>query len=510
MTDPKVTEVQRRLSTRWRLRTPLYLLGAVVALVGIVAIVVGLTVLARFSGESTPRHADIVEHFKYGSIGSEPESGLPVYVWKALPGLFPEVFGGRRFDTFGFLYEDGQELPIGVSRRTVRGVELAWLNCAVCHTGTVRESADARRQIILGMPSNNLDFHAFVDFVLGIADDPRLAPEPFFAELDRQGIRLGRLERLAWRHSVLPQVREGLIERRARLEPLLAVQPPWGPGRVDTFNPYKLIQFDMRFEDLTEEERIGTSDFPSIFLQGPREGMELHWDGNNTSLQERNLSAAIGAGVTEDTVDHAAIERVAEWLLDLEPPPSPHAPDPEQVAAGREIYMASCAACHGYQDGDRYVFEGESLGTVEPNDRLGVDPARLDSYTEELRDYQLTLFADHPRYRFRHFTKTDGYANLPLDGLWLRGPYLHNGAVPTLHDLLLPPAERPTAWVRGLDVLDGERGGFVAPACVPGEPEDGGFCFDTSLPGNDNAGHVYGTDLDEDERAALLAYLLTF
>jgi hypothetical protein len=510
MSEPKVTEVQRRLSARWRLRTPLYLLGAAVVLIGIAAIVVGLSVLARFSGESTPRYADIREHYKYGSIGSEPESGLPVYLWKALPGLFPEVFGTGRFEVFGFLYEDGRDLPIGVSRRTVRGIELGWLNCAVCHTGTVRQSPDARREVILGMPSNNLDFHAFVAFVLGAADDPRLAPDSVLAELERQGIRLGRIERLVWRHGVLPQVREGLIERRARLAPLLALQPPWGPGRVDTFNPYKLIQFDMRFEDLTEEERIGTADFPSIFLQGPREGMELHWDGNNTSLQERNLSAAIGAGVTEETVDHPAIERVAEWLVDLEPPPSPYRPDPDDVAAGREIYMADCAACHGYQDGERYVFEGPHLGTVEPNERLGVDPARLDSYTPELRDYQLTLFAGDPRYRFRHFTRTDGYANLPLDGLWLRAPYLHNGAVPTLYDLLLPPEQRPTAWVRGLDVLDPERGGFTAPACVPGEPLDEGFCFDTTLPGNGNGGHVYGTDLDEGERAALLAYLLTF
>ena len=47
-------------------------------------------------------------------------------------------------------------------------------------------------------------------------------------------------------------------------------------------------------------ERHGASDFPSIFNQKPRgdQKMELHWDGNNSSLAERNLSAAVGAGVT--------------------------------------------------------------------------------------------------------------------------------------------------------------------------------------------------------------------
>ena len=50
---------------------------------------------------------------------------------------------------------------------------------------------------------------------------------------------------------------------------------------------------------------------------------------------------------------------------------------------------------------------------------------------------QSTLYAGYP-WRFQHFRKTFGYANMPLDGLWLRAPYLHNGSVPTLRDLLEP------------------------------------------------------------------------
>ena len=41
-------------------------------------------------------------------------------------------------------------------------------------------------------------------------------------------------------------------------------------------------------------------------------------------------------------------------------------------------------------------------------------------------------------WKFSHFRKTDGYANMPLDGVWLRAPYLHNGSVPTLRALLFP------------------------------------------------------------------------
>ena len=86
------------------------------------------------------------------------------------------------------------------------------------------------------------------------------------------------------------------------------------PGRVDTFNPYKLVQLRCCSTAYPDELPLAASDFPSIFNQRPREGMHLHWDGNNSSLAERNLSAALGAGVTPETVDHAAIQRVAAWL----------------------------------------------------------------------------------------------------------------------------------------------------------------------------------------------------
>jgi hypothetical protein len=94
--------------------------------------------------------------------------------------------------------------------------------------------------------------------------------------------------------------------------------------------------------------------------------------------------------------------------------------------------------------------------------------------------------------------------------LWLRAPYLHNGSVPTLADLLSPADKRPKAFVRGLDVLDPNKGGFEAPPCTPEQKIQAGFCFDTSVRGNWNGGHEYGVELPATDKAALLAYLLTF
>ena len=118
------------------------MLLALVFLIGLVGTGLGLIVLLRVSQNHTPRYADIVEHFKYGSIGAE-QSGFPYRVWRALPRLFPEAFEQRDdYSAFGFLYENDaddrpRDLPIGVARRVYRGVELVGFNCATCHTGTV-------------------------------------------------------------------------------------------------------------------------------------------------------------------------------------------------------------------------------------------------------------------------------------------------------------------------------------------------------------------------------------
>jgi len=500
-------------------RALVIILAVIIGVPGVAALTLGGVLAWRYlRPETTPEYSNIVEHFKYGSIGSEV-TGLPYWVWKALPDLFPERFNGKDLSAFGFLYETDsngtkRDLPIGLSRRTIQGVERAWFNCALCHTGTVREDANGSRQIVPAMPSNNLDLHALVAFVVEMADSPQISADKLIPAMRKAGAKIDWIDEQVWRYVAIPRLREALIEQRANLGPLLAYQPAWGLGRVDTFNPYKLIQFHERFADLTDAEKVGVADFPSIFNQGPRgqQMMELHWDGNNASLQERNLSAALGAGVTEQSVDHASIDRVAEWLQDLHPPASPYRSDAAQVEAGRQIYAVHCAACHGSQGADGYVFEGAALGKVEPNATLGVDKSRLDSYTEKLRDYQLTLFkdVDGGKYRFRYFKKTDGYANLPLDGLWLRAPYLHNGSVPTLSDLLSPPEERPKAFVRGLVTLDPKKGGFEAPPCTPGNAVAAGECFDTSLRGNWNGGHEYGVDLSADDKSSLLAYLLTF
>jgi cytochrome c peroxidase len=106
-----------------------------------------------------------------------------------------------------------------------------------------------------------------------------------------------------------------------------------------------------------------------------------------------------------------------------------------------------------------------------------------------------------------------GYVSPPLDGIWLRAPYLHNGSVPTLRDLLKPQAERTVTFHRGYDVFDPVNVGFKEPSAQKvgpkGEANDPYFLFDTRERANGNSGHLYGTNLSEAEKNQLLEFLKT-
>jgi mono/diheme cytochrome c family protein len=90
----------------------------------------------------------------------------------------------------------------------------------------------------------------------------------------------------------------------------------------------------------------------------------------------------------------------------------------------------------------------------------------------------------------------------PLAGIWTKGPYLHNGSVPTVYELLSPVAERRAVFWTGARELDRERLGFAS------DEAPGLFRFDTSLPGNRNTGHLYPPQgLNQTERLAIIEYL---
>lgn len=89
----------------------------------------------------------------------------------------------------------------------------------------------------------------------------------------------------------------------------------------------------------------------------------------------------------------------------------------------------------------------------------------------------------------------------PLSGIWATAPYLHNGSVASLYQLLLPASLRLTTFKLGSREFDPLNVGF--------DLATGTFDFDTSAIGNSNKGHEYGTKLTDEERWQLVEYLKT-
>ncbi len=101
------------------------------------------------------------------------------------------------------------------------------------------------------------------------------------------------------------------------------------------------------------------------------------------------------------------------------------------------------------------------------------------------------------------------YKARPLNGIWTSAPFLHNGSVSNLYEVLLPAAERSQTFYVGSLAFDPKTVGFDMHA------SENAFLFNTAIAGNSNAGHEYGTGKDglpaltEDQRWALVEYMKT-
>jgi hypothetical protein len=459
-----------------------------------------------FGRDHTRYYSDIQEHFKYGSIGSEPGGSVftpvggvlpPYLIFKTLPQVCPDQLPGG-YASLGLTFEPNHSMPIGVSRRWRLGMEQVGLNCSACHSGTVRATPDSAPMIVLGMPAHRLDLEHLFQFIISCSLDDRLTAANVIQKAEQSGEHVSLMQKLVLHLGLIQRLKMETLELQNRMGYALSgALPAWGRGRVDTFNPYKALQFNWALDHLPHDELVGASDFPSLWNQQPREGMHLHWDGNNTSVDERNLSASLGAGVTPVTVDHASLQRIHDWIWTLPPPRYPFSIDPASSSRGKAIFDQQCAGCH--------TFGGNKTGTVEPLASVNTDPFRLNSYTYIFCVNQASLYPES-QYRFTHFQKTNGYANQPLDGVWARAPYLHNGSVPTIADLLQDPANRPKQFARGYDVYDQQKVGFVSDTAAA---RAAGSLYDTTIPGNGNGGHLWGTTLPADQKRDLVEFMKT-
>ncbi len=434
--------------------------------------------------------ADDGENFKYGSFGVEAANGVPYWIWYVMPQVCEGRPVGRDgYERFGLLWEDGKEAPVGLPMKTV-GFRRLGVNCGLCHIGTLRDNSGSDPQVLLGAPSTRFDLQAYLRFLYSCADDDSFNPEQVLASI-AEVHDLPLVERLLYRYIVIPQMKEALLTQKAQLA-WMDGNPDSGPGRADPFNPAKVQILGLPFDGT-----IGNSDIVPLWNFAPREGFSLHWDGLNDSLREIVLNSGIGNGASNKTLDLAKLKRIEDWVLQLPPPPYPYPIDRALAANGETVWLRECASCH--------AFGSAQTGQAVRMESLGTDNHRLSSWSSKVADGFNGL--DQYRWLYTHFRPSFGYVAVGLDGIWARAPYLHNGSVPTLWDLLKPPESRPKTFYRGNDHYDQGNVGFEWRKSRDGDRNY--FYFDTTLLGNSNRGHRYGTELQAAEKQALIEYLKT-
>jgi hypothetical protein len=228
-------------------------------------------------------------------------------------------------------------------------------------------------------------------------------------------------------------------------------------------------------------------------------------------LIERNVVSALSLiGKRIEYLDFDRLTQVTDWIVGLLPPRYEDRIPQSQVTGagaidatlarrGAAVFEEQCGRCHSPR--------GDRVGRVEPITELGTDPHRIAEFVPPLRDALNRLGTE--RWQLRRFRVENGYVNMLLDGIWLRAPYLHNGSVPTLRDLLDPPERRPAAFCRGGDLYDWKKLGFVSALAASGDGCPTSYRYDTKIPGNGNQGHLYGTGLPGPDKDALLEFLKT-
>lgn len=480
---------------------------AVLLLAGAFAAWFGWYKFLREEPEQT--FASEVERFKYGSIGAEGDRGVPYWIWMVLPTVFPDLTPGPGgYKSFGLVWEEGHELPVGFTKRVI-GFPRVGNNCALCHTGTWRSQPDETPHVVPAAPSHTTDVQGLVRFLYRAANDPRFNADTLLAEIN-QRTKLSLVDQAIYRYVLIPFTKKEL----ARQQQLFAWMdrpgwPQWGPGRDDPMNLTKYFMTSMETDDST-----GQADFPSVWnlkvRKGP--GLYLNWSCDTPAVRSVIIDSALGLGAAPDPrMPQSGIlwrlkgrdwflkrmEALDNTLSELPPPKYPFPIDATLAAAGKPIYAQHCAECHDVG--------APRTNKPMPIEEIGTDRERMDTWTQAAADEAnrrvKEMGIDRP-----DMVKIAGYCSPPLDGIWMRAPYLHNGSVPTLRDLLSPEGERPKSFHRGYDVYDPANVGFVTTGPAA---ERTGWRHDTAERGNGNQGHTYGGTLTAEEKDAVIEYLKT-
>jgi hypothetical protein len=462
-------------------------------------------------------------------------------------------------------------LPIGIAKAVVPAGEFkgvyAGMTCAACHTGQVQYNGHQIR--IDGGFNSRIEPIAWMSSLSAALDATLAEPARFQRMLQRIRARgpideadlrkrlesdavivkaqaerafimpflpgPGRLDALGSIHNSFAAIKTGIPENtRPTLAP---VKPPflWNAPQS------AWVQWS------------GIADNPLPRNFGETLGVFARYDLKSATPAE---------GLFESTTDVKGLINLERLLRRLAPPQWPEAIlgklDQVKVEQGAQLFAQNCSECHttypyrwsaALKQGKRMI-----ENALVPQRVVGTDGTQFSNVAFDPKPSMLTgklapLFNGKPLVSNGEFAQVlqgaivaravkqagpftpdeiidmNGYANFgdeprsnppvrsykagPRDGVWSTGPFLHNGSVPNIYELLSPAAERSKTFYVGRDFDPVKLG-------IDTSGKSGNYRFDTSLVGNSNAGHsfqngsgegVIGRELTETERYALIEYL---
>ena len=435
--------------------------------------------------------------FKYGSIGAEHDAGIPYWIFYVMPRVFADKLPGPGgWASLGAAWEQGQELPVGFTKKTI-GFPRVANNCAVCHTVSYRTKPNENPTYVSAGPGHT-DVEAYFRFLVDAARDPRFNPDNLMREI-KLVTDLSFIDQAIYRFLLIPITKKRLLEREAQFKWIYRPDfPDWGRGRDDAMNLTKYFMIKVPMDDT-----FGPTDMPSIWnlkKYQPEKGHTLNWAGDSHDPYSVVIDSALGL---LGAAPHSKADFLGEvdWLLDYlkaaEPPKFPFPINSAKAQQGKSVFDANCARCHA----------SDKTGTRLELSAVNTDRGRLDSWNKDAAIEANKVVRGMGIERKGLVEETlEGYNAVFLDGIWLRAPYLHNGSVPTLRDLLEPAAERPKVFWRGYDLYDPANVGFVSQGPAA---QRAGTRLDVTSKSGSNQGHDFGTTLPAVQKDALLEYLKT-
>ncbi len=442
-------------------------------------------------------------------------------------------------------------LPLGFAPDENDDGKWVGLTCVACHSSQVRYQG--KRIHIDGAPGM-MDFQAFEQSVFeslqallndeekfeGFAsrlktsnkDELKVKVESRFQFMKRRlainetevSYGYGRLDAFGQIFNAVSTEALGLDENARSPDAPVSVPVLWDASHLD------VVQWNASAPN-TEPGPIGQNATTALAVYGT---IDLNSDpfglGYTSSVQVGNLGA-----IQANFYLLAAPKWPEDILGEI---------DTDLAEKGKEIYQKNCINCHALVDASDP--KRKLKASLVPITTVGTDPVMAENFVnaksktgvlkgkkllagiagEKFGDTSSTFdlvvhaassaMAQKPvatirsvlkewqdQFKIELDSKAKNYKARPLNGLWASAPYLHNGSVPTVYDLLSPVEERPVEFFVGTLDFDPERFGILQ-----GEGEYTSL-FDTSLYGNTNVGHEFGVDLLHEEKMSLIEYLKT-